>query len=168
MQVFTHHLDFNNSVPNNPQLPLLIYQQAMVLHGSDPAALFEQKFDEHGWPSAWRNGILPFHHYHSNAHEALGVYSGEVTVQFGGTHGPVVDAAAGDLIILPAGVGHKCLETRGGLGIVGAYPTGQVPDLHKAGTNLAKAHVAAVAKVGVPEQDPVFGADGPLHQHWTR
>jgi len=100
-----------------------------TIAGSDPAVAFEELFDRNRWPAAWRNGVYPFHHFHSNAHEALGVYSGEVTVQFGGDDGIVVTARPGDVIVLPAGTGHKRLAWKGALGIVGAYPAGQHPDM---------------------------------------
>ena len=63
--------------------------------GPDPASIFEALFARNRWPAAWRNGVHPFHHYHSNGHEALGVYSGEVTVQFGGDAGVTITAKPG-------------------------------------------------------------------------
>ena len=101
----------------------------------------------------------PFHHYHSNSHEALGVYSGEVTVQFGGDGGVTVTAKPGDVIVLPAGTGHKKLSSRGALGVVGAYPEGADPDLCRAG-------VIKIADVPLPACDPVYGPGGPLFEHW--
>lgn len=61
------------------------------------------------------HGVHPFHHYHSNGHETLGIYSGEVTVQFGGEAGIAITAKPGDVIVLPAGTGHKMLSSRGSL-----------------------------------------------------
>ena len=41
-------------------------------------------FAAHGWSNAWRDGIFGYHHFHSIAHEVLGIASGEVRVMFGG------------------------------------------------------------------------------------
>ena len=107
-----------------------------------------------------------FHHYHSSAHEALGVYSGEVTVRFGGEHGVDVVACPGDVVVLPAGTGHKKLSSRGPLGVVGAYPAGQDPDTRTLLLVGSRRDVEAVARVPLPAGDPVFGAQGPLLEHW--
>ena len=104
-----------------------MYPGSVAISGADPAVAFEALFERNRWPAAWRNGVFPFHHFRSTAHEVLGVYSGEVTVQFGGDDGVVVTARPGDVIVLPAAQGKK-LSSRGALGIVGAYPAGQHPD----------------------------------------
>jgi uncharacterized protein YjlB len=134
--------------------------------GSDAAAIFEALFNRNRWPAAWRNGIHPFHHYHSNGHEALGIYSGEVTVQLGGDAGVTLIAKAGDVIVLPAGTGHKKLSSKGALGVVGAYPEGQNPDLCVPPLARTKKSEAAVLQVPLPASDPVFGSGGPLFDHW--
>jgi len=144
---------------NHPRWPLLVYPRAVAISGSDPASLFEELFTRNGWPAAWRNGVFPFHHYHSNAHEVLGVYSGEVTVQFGGDAGVKVVARPGDVIVLPATTRHKKLSSRGELGVVGAYPAGAEPD-------TCIPPVRKSAAVPLPSGDPVFGKGGPLFEHW--
>ena len=128
--------------------------------------MFEALFAHNGWPPAWRNGIHPFHHFHCTAHEALGVYGGEATVQFGGEGGIVLTARPGDVIVLPAGTGHKKVSGRGSLGIVGAYPAGQRPDLCTPLASMLQECEAAVARVARPPCDPVYGAHGPLLTHW--
>ena len=109
-EVVARRLADDGSIPNNPELPLLVYRQAMDLSGGDPATSFEALFTANGWPAAWRNGIHPFHHFHSTAHEALGVYRGTATARFGGEGGVDMTVSAGDVVIIPAGVGHKALE----------------------------------------------------------
>jgi len=167
-RVIAHLLAAGGAVPNHPHWPLLVYPGAVAIAGPDPAVAFEERFERNRWPAAWRDGVFPFHHFHSNAHEALGVYSGEVTVQFGGEGGVVVTARPGDVIVLPAGTGHKKLSSRGALGIVGAYPAGQHPDTSTPLLSNARRSAEAVARVPLPESDPVYGADGPLYTHWKR
>jgi len=163
MNIVAHLLAADGSIPNHPRWPLLVYP------GIGPkkvtAEFFEDLFTRNRWPAAWRNGVFPFHHFHSNSHEALGVYEGEVKVQFGGDGGVTVTAKPGDVIVLPAGTGHKKLSSRGALGVVGAYPEGSDPD-----TRTTKAFLknpqAAIARVPLPAADPVYGAGGPLFDHW--
>ena len=159
MQVVAHLLAAGGGIPNHPRWPLLIYAGVME---TPTAEAFEDLFNRNQWPAAWRNGVFPFHHFHSNAHEVLGVYSGEVTVRFGGDDGVTVSAKPGDVIVLPAGTGHKKISSRGSLGIVGAYPAGANPDTRRPGRD----HAAEVARVPLPAADPVLGPGGPLFLHW--
>jgi uncharacterized protein YjlB len=161
VKVVAHLLAPDGGIPNHPRWPLLIYPNAVAISGEDPALAFEALFARHRWPPAWRNGVFPFHHYHSNGHEALGIYSGEVTVQFGGDAGVAVTAKPGDVIVLPAGTGHKKLASRGTLGVVGAYPEGTHPDTCRPGFT----HVI-IESVPLPACDPVHGPRGPLFAHW--
>ncbi len=165
-RVAAHRLAASETIPNHPHWPLLIYPEAVAIGGADPALAFEELFERNQWPAAWRNGVYPFHHYHSNAHEALGIYSGEVTVQFGGEAGIVLSAKAGDVIVLPAGTGHKKISSRGALGVVGAYPAGSHPNMCRAAQAEIQRSAAAVARVPLPQCDPVFGSGGPLFEHW--
>jgi uncharacterized protein YjlB len=165
-RIIAHHLAAGGSIPNHPRWPMLVYPGVVAIAGADPAAGFEELFDHNGWPAAWRNGIYPFHHFHCDAHEALGVYSGEVTAQFGGDNGIVITARPGDVIVLPAGTGHKKLSSRGALGIVGAYPVGQHPDMCTPMLSNLKQSAASVGRVALPQGDPVYGESGPLFNHW--
>ena len=153
-------------IPNHPRWPLLVYPGAVEIAGRDPAAAFEALFDRNRWPAAWRNGVYPFHHFHTTAHEALGVYSGEVTVRFGGDGGVEITARPGDIVVLPAGTGHKKLSSLGSLGIVGAYPAGQHADMNTPLLANARRAADAVARVALPDCDPVYGPGGPLLEYW--
>lgn len=164
--LITHRLKPGADIPNHPRWPLLVYTGVFAEPTADLAAAFEALFTRNHWPAAWRNGIYAFHHFHCHAHEALGVYSGEVTAQFGGEDGVTITARAGDVIVLPAGTAHKRLSTRGALGIVGAYPAGQHPDMCRPSAATVQQRAVAVARVALPLRDPVYGGEGPLFVHW--
>ena len=155
-------------VPNNPRLPVLYYKAAIRL-GGDPPADIERVFQENGWPPQWRYGIYPFHHYHSTAHEALGVARGSAKVKLGGESGAVFDFVPGDVVVLPAGTGHRCLESSDDFLVVGAYPPGQEWDLIRADEPEKKTEaVKRIARVPLPDTDPVLGKEGPLMRLWRR
>jgi len=164
--VCAYLLAAGDGIPNHPRWPLLVYPGAVEIQGPEPARAFEALFERNGWPPAWRNGVYPFHHFHSNAHEVLGVYSGEVMVRFGGDGGIDVVVRPGDVVVLPAGTGHKKLSGRGALGVVGAYPAGQHPDTRTPSDTVSGGDTQAVARVPLPSADPVFGPRGPLFGHW--
>ena len=114
----------------------------------------------------WRNGIYPYVHYHSMIHEAMGIARGRARVRFGGENGEEIEVTPGDVIILPAGTGHQCLEQSPTLVVIGAYPpSGHYNICRGTKPDHAKA-VVSIPKVPLPETDPVFGSDGPLIALW--
>jgi len=154
-------------IPNNGKLPLVFYRQALDLEGlsGEPQRAVEALFKSNGWLGAWVNGIYDFHHYHSTAHEVLGIAEGAATVQFGGPQGPVIELEAGHAVVIPAGVGH-CLIAGENLLVVGAYPEGQDWDLCRATeADRAKA-LENIPWVPLPRLDPVFGPAGPVLTLW--
>jgi uncharacterized protein YjlB len=155
----------DGAAPNNPILPLLVYRRALA-SGDDSADACAALFARNGWPGAWRNGIYAHHHFHSTAHEVLGFAAGAARVRFGGEHGRSVAVAAGDVVVIPAGVAHKCEEKSADLLVVGAYPRGQRPDLLQPDPRSHARAVAAIAAVPLPGLGPVFGAGGPLARRW--
>jgi len=155
-------------IPNHPDLPLLVYSKALDVDGPDPAAVAEATFRRNGWGGSWRNGIYPFHHYHSTAHEVLAIVQGWATVQLGGAQGVTLTAQAGDVLLLPAGTGHKRLDAGPDLLVVGAYPLGQTWDLYRGTLAERENALANIRRVPLPETDPVFGETGPLMEHWLR
>lgn len=157
----------DREVPNNPSLPLIVYRQALRLEPAfDPAAVFEAVFAANGWSLSWRNGIYAFRHFHTRAHEVLGVARGGARVEFGGAAGQPLEIAAGDVAILPAGTGHRCLAQSADLLVVGAYPETDDIDQKRAGEVDVTRALADIAQVAIPAKDPVYGVDGPLPALW--
>jgi uncharacterized protein YjlB len=152
--------------PNNGSLPLIIITAAL-----DPGTIspekFERTFTQNGWPAAWRNGLFDFHHYHSSAHEVLGVYSGWVKACFGGPQGETLKARAGDIIVIPAGVSHCNVGQSSDFRVVGAYPTGQEYDMMYGNDDDRPQADENIKTVGRPLADPVFGPTGPLIRLWS-
>ena len=164
-QVESIQLKENGNIPNS-KLPLLVYRRAVRLQSDDPASIFEELFEANQWTDTWRNGIYDYHHYHSTAHEVLGVYSGNATVNFGGEGGPITKVWAGDVVIIPAGVSHKNLGSSPDFGVVGAYPKGQKVDMRYGKPEERAKADAQIAQVPKPQSDPVQGPRGSLLSFW--
>ncbi|KAK2768573.1 hypothetical protein FQN54_000429 [Arachnomyces sp. PD_36] len=197
-----YHLFPTDLVPNSPR-PLLHYKDVLSRKpGSshcDPTDVWDL-FSENGWKVSWifRYGPTQQSHYHSQAHECMAVLSGTATIRFGvadtsddltlNTYGSAwekggveVEAEAGDVFIIPAGVAHKTYNTKpedvfklltpgkargieaddakkaladiklSGYTMMGAYNGGEW-DFVKSGGDYEK-----VWSVPKPELDPVFG-----------
>jgi len=151
-------------IPNNGRLPVLLYRGAIKERANDPAA-FEELFERNGWPPMWRNGVYSFHHYHATAHEVLGFAGGRARLLLGGPGGQEFEVQAGDVVLLPAGTGHKKVDASRDFLVVGAYPPKQSPDIQR---DAATAELLAKIKaVAIPEADPVLGTDAPVYaRHW--
>lgn len=165
-EIGAHHFDDDGSMPNNPTLPLLIYPGVLDLACSDPAGACIERFAVHGWSGAWRNGIYPFPHYHSTAHEALGVCRGSATVRLGGDKGLIIEVEAGDALVLPAGTGHQNLGSSPDLLVIGAYPSGADWDLCRGEAGERPKVLDNIRRVPLPASDPIHGEREPLLRFW--
>jgi uncharacterized protein YjlB len=156
----------DGAFPNNEKLPVIILQSPLQNEMIEPK-LFEELFRKNHWPAAWRNGLYDFHHYHSRAHEVLGVYSGWVQVCFGGPQGEILEAQKGDVVIIPAGVSHCNKGQSPDFRVVGGYPDGQVWDMlyGRPGERPQADH--NISQVYKPTTDPVFGSAGILIELWS-
>src|SRR5918995_3726647 len=76
-----YRFDDDGAIPNS-ELPVLIYHG--IGEAAGDAAACEELFDRNRWWRFWRDGIYPFHHFHSTVHEALGVVSGRGAGGLGG------------------------------------------------------------------------------------
>ena len=61
----------------------------------------------------------------------LGVYSCTGQIRLDGSNGIITEVQSGDVIVIPAGVGHENLRASANFGVVGAYPSGQALDAQK-------------------------------------
>jgi uncharacterized protein YjlB len=161
----TLQLSRNAWVPNNDRLPVLIYHGAFDVSGSDPASDFEQAFLKNGWPPQWRNGIYDFHHYHSTAHEVLGIARGQGRVVLGGPGGHESTLSAGDIAVLPTGTGHCRLQATEDFLVVGAYPPRQSWDICRSAPSQAERD--RMRTLPFPVSDPLTGSGGALTRFWT-
>ncbi len=154
----------DGKIPNS-KFPLILYRKAFNNHGIDGASWLEKKFASNNWTNSWRNGIYDFHHYHSTSHEVLGIYSGSAWVHLGGELGEKVKVNAGDIIIIPAGVGHKNLGSES-LGVVGAYPDGRSWDLKRGLSGERPKADQNIASLPMPDADPLLGQESGLRKLW--
>ena len=119
----------------NSRLPLLIHRRALP---ADPSAMREA-FARHGWSNAWLNGIFPFHHFHSNTHEVLGIAAGEA---------------------------HRNMGQSGDLLVVGAYPGGADCDIRRGDPAELDDVTRSIAAVPTPDTDPATGLRDTIRRAW--
>ncbi|WP_217913512.1 hypothetical protein [Miltoncostaea marina] len=150
------------AIPNSP-LPVIVHRGVPEARSAGGCAAMLAR---HGWRGAWADGVHPFHHFHSTAHEVLGVVAGAATLLLGGPAGRVVEVARGDVLVLPAGTGHCNAGASADLLVVGAYAGGMGWDLRRGDPAERDEVLANVAAVPLPGLDPVGGAAGPLPAAW--
>lgn len=128
-----YHLFPTDHIPNSPR-PLLHYKHVFDINPSkthcDAGEVWDM-FAQNEWEVAWifRYGQTQLSHFHSEAHECMAVLSGTAKIRFGvadlsedleqNTYGSAwedgaitLDANAGDVFIIPAGVAHKTYNCR--------------------------------------------------------
>jgi uncharacterized protein YjlB len=162
-ETFTFQPD--GEIPNNT-LPLVFYRGALPAELRNAAAV-QALFRGNGWGGNWVNGVFDYWHFHVTGHEVLGCVQGEADIGFGGDHGARVTFSAGDVVVIPAGVGHKRLSAkRGGFTVVGGYPPGQSGAIATPGEYPLAEAEARIARLALPGGDPVTGAEGALVKAW--
>lgn len=133
LDIRQYHLPPTDLVPNSPR-PLLHYKNVLAKRPNsshcDPAEVWDM-FTKNEWNVHWifRYSRTQISHFHSQAHECMAVLSGTATIRFGvGDTSPdlkentdgsaweeggvLLEAEAGDVFIIPAGVAHKTHNTK--------------------------------------------------------
>jgi uncharacterized protein YjlB len=158
----THSFEDGGSIPNS-RLPVLVYRD---VDGARAPRECEELFARNGWLGAWVDGIFSFHHFHSTAHEVLGIVAGTASVVLGGPNGRRFEVERGDVLVLPAGTGHCNAGSSADLLVVGAYPNGMRWDLRRGDPAERDEVLANIAAVPLPDADPVQGPNGALAELW--
>lgn len=168
MKMETIQLKFKDDekIPNS-SLPLLIYKNVFSEEKAD-ADFIKKHFEDRNWSNSWKNGVYDYHHYHSITHEVMGVYSGYACVQFGGENGDKINIEEGDAVAIPAGVGHKLIESSDDFGVVGAYPDGMDYDILKGEDDERPKADENIKNVPIPDSDPVYGKVEGLLSLWGK
>jgi uncharacterized protein YjlB len=165
----TFQLHDDGETPNNERLPLVLFRSPVRLDRAfDPAAVFEDLFDANGWRGSWRDDMYEFNHWHTVTHEVLGIARGWLQAEFGGVRGHKIHVKASDVLILPAGTGHRRLRRSDDLLVVGAYPAGSDYDEKRPRDHAHDESVVHIARVPEPICDPVYGPRGPLVAAWRK
>jgi uncharacterized protein YjlB len=157
MELDTWHAPPGDRIPNHLSFAVLIYHGVDAARAGAEAARAE--FAEHGWGGSWVNSVFTFHHFHSTSHEALAVVAGRATLELGGPQGDAFEVAAGDVLVLPAGTGHRRALSDPAFTVVGAYPAGQEDYDIMRGDDPAEVAAARgrIAALEAPVDDPIGG-----------
>ncbi len=165
-------------VPDDGRFPGSIERPALLMPNAFPlgepskrdpgdlAQRIEATFEQNGWTNGWRDTVFDYHHYHSTAHEVLGCYQGEASVQVGGPSGPILTLSPGDVLVLPAGAAHRRVRATADFRVVGCYAGGRDYDMNR-GRDGERPHADEnITRVPKPQLDPVYGSSGPLVNSW--
>ncbi|SEI97815.1 Uncharacterized protein YjlB [Dyadobacter koreensis] len=161
----TYFFEDDGEIPNS-KYPLIIYKAAFSERGESGAKWLESHFESNNWKNSWRNGVFHYHHYHSITHEVLGVFEGTAMLHLGGEGGEKIQVTAGDILVIPAGVGHKNLGASKDFAIVGAYPDAMDYDLMKGNPEERPKADNNIAKVQFPDHDPLLGKHNGIMKIW--
>jgi uncharacterized protein YjlB len=84
----------------------------------------------------------------------------------GGKNGQEVIVERGDVIIIPAGVGHYSLDNSIEYQFVGGYPNGANWDIKVSLKENEATIMEEIANIPIPNTDPIFGENGPIVDYW--
>jgi uncharacterized protein YjlB len=166
-QPLLYYLHDTGIFPNS-RLPVIFYKSILRLPILAKGRFITRLFRGHDWSNSWDAGVFTYHHYHSTTHEVLGFYKGRTELQLGGESGPKVGVAAGDVLVIPAGVAHRNLGDESQIRCIRAYPDGRKYDIRTGRSEDRPSVDHNIECVPLPEQDPVLGTDLGLCWIWAQ
>lgn len=164
IKIEKHFFEGNGRVPNS-RLPLLIYRN--VIRWDVPT--MEAVMRQNKWMPCWHahDGMWPRHHFHTEAHEFICVTKGVHTGKFGGHDGIETQMNAGDVVVIPAGVGHRGLQISDDLDLTGGFHEGFcVVDFRMGFPDEYHDLCRKAREIPILDYDPFFGVNGPLARIW--
>ncbi|RII08376.1 hypothetical protein CUC08_Gglean007786 [Alternaria sp. MG1] len=164
-------LSSSTHVPNNI-LPALIYRDVLPVPVNPE--LSKRLCERNGWEKRGEWGEITIPHFHPNTHECYAIIRGSSRLALGRSKehdamdGIEVNVRTGDVIVIPAGVSHRSIESEEGFRYIGVYPKAapRWRNNHCEGDEPMDALCLEVSNVPIPDSDPVFGTNGPLCQIW--
>ena len=163
MQLQEFHFGAADGIPNSP-LPLLLIPAGLAEAVADGTV--ENTIRENGWSGTWVLPVFDYWHYHTTGHEVLVGFRGSGQIGFGGEHGHAIEMAPGDVVLIPAGVGHKRLKASPDFAVLGAYPPGQDGAIVRAGDKDLDTARNEISRLKLPGRDPVTGRTPGLLEPW--
>lgn len=167
IKVISKTLKANGYSPNNASVPLLIFKKALLLKNSTIKDV-KKLLKKNKWHKIWVDSVYDYHHYHSNTHEMLIVFTGKAKLQIGGVRGRVFIVSQGDVIFFPAGVSHKKISSTNDFQTIGAYPYHIKYNMIYLKLKDYYSAVSSIQKVKLPKTDPIYGKNGLLFKYWKK
>lgn len=82
--------------------------------------------------------------------------------------GIIATLQQGDIVLIPAGVAHKCITQSADFAVVGAYSNGQQPDMMYGKAGERPGADSRIAALQIPTMDPVLGKQGIMQTLWVQ
>jgi uncharacterized protein YjlB len=111
-------------VPNS-RLTVLIFRSVLVPGIPAKPDLFRKRFRKAGGAVCGQTRSSITRIFIRTRMKFWEFIEGKVTVRLGGEQGRLFRLKAGDMLLLPPGVGHRRVGDDKGLKLIGAYPRGQ-------------------------------------------
>lgn len=129
----------NGRMPNS-HLPVVFYRDVAPAR-EDLEPYLRRLFNHNHWGGDWAMGIYGYHHFHSNAHEVLGIAAGSATLVLGGDGGRLLEVTRGD--VCPQARVTVGSKTAGIFGL-----SGRIPEAKRTTTSSPTTRCAPIVSSG--------------------